>query len=578
MDFIKAIEIANNIYWVGEYLKNDSFQCHPYFIKNGNESILIDPGSILEFNTVVNKVNQVSNLKNVKYIILHHQDPDLCASVPMLKELIARPDLQIITHSRIKELIKHFCLDIKYYEVDKNNFELLTSTGLELNFLTTPYCHSPGAIVTYEAKTKTLFSSDLFGGITESWNFFADKDYFNEIKSFHESYMPSKDILNFSLSKIEKLDLELIAPQHGSIIKKEFIYDLINKMKKLNCGLYIDKKYNNELIEIKEKENFLNTVIESNNNAIISINKNIVIQIYNKSAQTMFGYTKEEMIGKDALNKIIPANLRKAHRLAVINFIKTKKSIGIIDKYHNISAIRKNGEEFPIRIGFGVTIIENDIVIVANIVDISLQKMQDEKLSQQHEALLYQSTHDALTGLPNRLLFFERFEQTIKKAKKAKILLAILFLDFDHFKEINDSLGHAIGDLLLIEISKKLLNLSLIENNCVSHLGGDSFSIIVEATNNINKITDTANSILSLFQQVIYVQEHEFYITCSIGISVYPKDADTAQTLLRNADSAMYKAKEKGRNNYHFYTADMTERAHQRISIESHLRKALKNQ
>ena len=119
MDFVKAIEIANNIYWVGEYLENDSFQCHPYFIKNGNESILIDPGSILEFNTVVNKVNQISNLKNIKYIIIHHQDPDLCASIPMLEKLIARPDLQIVTHSRIKELVKHFCLNSQYYEVDK---------------------------------------------------------------------------------------------------------------------------------------------------------------------------------------------------------------------------------------------------------------------------------------------------------------------------------------------------------------------------------------------------------------------------------------------------------------------------
>ena len=300
--------------------------------------------------------------------------------------------------------------------------------------------------------------------------------------------MPSKDILNYSLSKIEKLDLELIAPQHGSIVKKEFIYPLIYKMKNLECGLYISEKYNEAFTQIKEKESFLNTVIESNSSAIISINKHQVIQIYNKSAQQMFGFTKEEMIGKNTLEKIIPNKLWKLHELAVSNFIKTKQSSGIIGNYHNLSAIRKDGEEFPIRIGFGVTLVDNDVIIVANIVDISLQKMQNEKLTQQNEALHYQSTHDTLTGLPNRLLFFEHFEQIIETAKQTNMMSAILFLDFDHFKEINDSLGHAIGDLLLIEISKKLLNLFHTNNNYVAHLGGDSFSIIIESINNIQYI------------------------------------------------------------------------------------------
>jgi signal transduction histidine kinase len=257
-NFQDAVCIAPKIYWVGMYLKNDPFQCHPYLIKNGDESILIDPGSMLEFNETIRKVSSLISLKSIKYIILHHQDPDLAAAVPEIEKLIDRDDLLIVTHSRTSVLVKHYLMTSKYYEIDKNDNKLSTSSGLELEFLTTPYCHSPGAFVSYEPSSKTLFSGDIFGGIEKSWEFYAREDYFQKAKQFHQEYMPSKDIFNYALGKIEKLDLELIAPQHGSIIQKTYIKDLIENMKQLDCGLYIEKKYNQELIDtiesLKEKE------------------------------------------------------------------------------------------------------------------------------------------------------------------------------------------------------------------------------------------------------------------------------------------------------------------------------------
>jgi len=252
-------EIAQNIFWVGMHLENDPFQCHPYFIDNGDESILIDPGSMLEFDETVAKVSLIANIKSIKYIVLHHQDPDLAAAVPAIEKLIDRDDLQIVTHSRMSVLIKHYLVTSSYYEIDKHNNTLVTSSGLKLEFLTTPYCHSPGAFVSYEPKSKTLFSGDIFGGIEESWEFYADETYFEKAKQFHQEYMPSRDIFNYALKKIEALDINLIAPQHGSIIKKEYIKDLIDDMKDLDCGLYIEDKYNRELLDtidelqIKEK-------------------------------------------------------------------------------------------------------------------------------------------------------------------------------------------------------------------------------------------------------------------------------------------------------------------------------------
>ncbi len=251
MDFTQAIEIAKDIYWIGMYLENDPFQCHPYFIENGNESVLVDPGSMLEFDAVVKKINAISSMSAVKYIILHHQDPDLAASVPEMEKLIDRDDLLIITHSRMVPLVKHYMIKSDYYEIDKHQYKL-DSNGLHLKFLTTPYCHSPGAFVTYEPSTKTLFSGDIFGGIEESWEFYAGDDYFEKAKEFHAEYMPSRDIFNYALSKIEALDINLIAPQHGSIIEKDRIAPLIAQMKTLECGLYIEEGYRDELIDTIE--------------------------------------------------------------------------------------------------------------------------------------------------------------------------------------------------------------------------------------------------------------------------------------------------------------------------------------
>ncbi|MCB1171050.1 MAG: SpoIIE family protein phosphatase, partial [Leptospiraceae bacterium] len=190
-----------------------------------------------------------------------HQDPDLCAAVPHLEKLINRDDLTIVTHSRMSVLIKHYGLTSSYYNIDENDF-VLQAGKKYLQFYTTPYCHSPGAFVTYEPETKVLFSGDIFGGLEDSWHFLADEHYFRHIEGFHMAYMPSRDILNYALRKIESLDIDLIAPQHGSIIQRKYIAELIEKMKQMECGLYIDRKYSQDLMRTIEKLNNLQTEFE----------------------------------------------------------------------------------------------------------------------------------------------------------------------------------------------------------------------------------------------------------------------------------------------------------------------------
>ena len=289
LDFKSAIEVAKDIYWIGKYIENDPFQCHPYLILSGNESVLVDPGSILEYEDVVRKIESLTDIKNIKYIIAQHQDPDICASIPQLEKEIDRSDLKIVTHHRTAALLKHYGIQSEYlYINDADECKLELSNDRVLEFLATPYAHAPGAFVTYDAMTKTLFSSDIFGGIEESWNFYADENYFEAIKTFHQDYMPSREILNYALDKIEALELNLILPQHGSIIKKEYISDLIHKLKKIDCGMYISPQYKEGLLKLKDnleqeknryKENLehLKTIIDMQDNMIaVCTDKKIV--------------------------------------------------------------------------------------------------------------------------------------------------------------------------------------------------------------------------------------------------------------------------------------------------------------
>ena len=200
------------------------------------------------------------------------------------------------------------------------------------------------------------------------------------------------------------------------------------------------------------------------------------------------------------------------------------------------------------------------------------------KVFDEHSLMLqYQARHDTLTSLPNRLLFIDRLEQAIASSQQNSTFVAVLFLDLDHFKEINDSFGHTVGDKLLKNIAHTLAKVTR-KSDTIARLGGDEFTVLLPDLHRENAVIDIVNGVIESFKSLQHIDEYEFYVSCSIGIALYPQDGTTSEEILKNADAAMYRAKEKGRNNYQFYTKDLTEKAYQRITLETQLRHAIENE
>ncbi len=199
---------------------------------------------------------------------------------------------------------------------------------------------------------------------------------------------------------------------------------------------------------------------------------------------------------------------------------------------------------------------------------------REEERKRAEDRIQYLATHDSLTGLPNRLLFGQLLGHALQAAKRFKRQLALLFIDLDRFKTINDTLGHDSGDLLLQEITARLRK-TLRATDIVARFGGDEFVVLLEEIQEPTQAGKVAEKILSTILRPVLIKGQEYRITASIGISLYPKDAEDEQTLLKNADLAMYLAKEDGKNTYQFFTSEMKTQSVERLTLETHLRGAL---
>lgn len=277
------------------------------------------------------------------------------------------------------------------------------------------------------------------------------------------------------------------------------------------------------------------------------------------------GYSKEELIGKDSL--FLKAKEQTEIERLNLAFKEQREDQAEFQAY------RKDGKAFWSEMHIApVRDPEGDIKHFVGIMeDITERKKMEEQL-------VHQATHDFLTDLPNRALLLDRIQQAFLNANRANTIVGVLFIDLDRFKLVNDSLGHDMGDKLLNIIAERLRK-SVRESDTVARLGGDEFVVISQFLHSPDNLVPLAQKIIQVVSEPVAINGNELNITTSIGLSSYPTDAQEVNDLLRNADTAMYQAKDLGRNNFQFFTSEMNKRVQHRLTLEHALRLALeKNQ
>ena len=311
--------------------------------------------------------------------------------------------------------------------------------------------------------------------------------------------------------------------------------------------------------------------LNSISDAVICTDIDGNIDYLNHAAEKMTGWSRSEANGQaiEKVFNIISATTRQPACNPVEAVLLSNKPSGIAA---DTMLIRRDGVEISIE--DSTSPIHNwdgeltGVVIVFH--DISFSKAMATKMA-------HLAQHDFLTNLPNRVLLNDRIAQAITLANRHHTQFALLFLDLDNFKYINDSLGHATGDKLLQSVTKRLKD-CVRESDTVSRQGGDEFVILLAENKNSNDAAVSAQKILDELKAAHHVGKHQLHISTSIGISVYPADGLDAETLLKNSDTAMYFAKDKGRNNYQFFIPDMNTRAVERLIIQSNLGQAIEKQ
>jgi diguanylate cyclase (GGDEF)-like protein/PAS domain S-box-containing protein len=313
-------------------------------------------------------------------------------------------------------------------------------------------------------------------------------------------------------------------------------------------------------------------LLEAAPDAMVVVNNGGEIVLLNLQAEKQFGYRRDELLGQRVTN-IIPEGF--AERLIADGLRSAEEALAQqIGTGIELNARRKDGTAFPIELMLSPLESAEGTLITAAIRDISVRRQAAATADRMSLQMAHSAQHDSLTGLPNRVLLSDRLDYAIALASRRQSLVGVLFLDLDGFKHINDSLGHTTGDTLLQLIAKRLVG-CVRASDTVSRQGGDEFVVLLSEMDHAEDAAITAARMLAAVAEPHPVDGRDLHITASVGVSVYPEDGADAETLIKNADMAMYQAKGHGRDSFRFFTQAMQVRAVERQSIEEALRRAL---
>ncbi|WP_052315020.1 diguanylate cyclase [Thiocystis violascens] len=586
-DTAHALEIAPRVWWVGHVLDDDVFQCHVYLIEQGDQSVLFDPGSRLTFPGTLRKIEEVIPFTRIRYFVCHHQDPDITAALPLIDEMTDRPDAVIVTHWRAEALLKHYGLKMPFWLVDQHDWRLPLDDR-ELRFVFTPYAHFPGAFCTFDPSTGVLFSSDLYGGFTARPTLVAqDESHFEALRPFHEHYMPSRDILNYALSRIEQYPVKIIAAQHGSIIPERLVSYMTDKLKHLDCGIYLFAQGNTDIQRLSHLNETLREITQTMllyrdfrdiaDRLFHVVSRNLPVEKIDYYARledgtllTLSHETRFSGVVGDA-----PAEV-----LAILGMTRPEWEMAHASMdpdlhghtLHTGFFCSRHTEDdelvvtMPLfspqreRIEAAALIYlqrENDVtpeqeqVIqqIAMPLQVALEReMIYRSIDSKRKEAYQRSIRDPLTGLFTRVYMQDVMErQCSLQDRDENALVSALMIDVDHFKTVNDTYGHPAGDEVLKQVAT-VMRQAVRDTDIPVRFGGEEFILFLVGTTPTDA-GRSAERIRSAIETHAFEvnQDAPIPLTVSLGLA-FRDPFEPLDSLILRADEALYRAKLAGRN------------------------------
>jgi diguanylate cyclase (GGDEF)-like protein/PAS domain S-box-containing protein len=317
--------------------------------------------------------------------------------------------------------------------------------------------------------------------------------------------------------------------------------------------------------ELRVSEALANVISETSIDSMIIIDKDGFIMKVNPAVRKMFNYDLMEILSKH-ISLLFTDDKSQEYIKGVLETINNLENIVGYENLKEVHAKRSDGTAFAAELQIGKRYVQDKCIVACTIRDIT-KKKQDQ------EMITHMAYHDGLTDLPNRRLFNDQLTLKLNQAKQTNQSLAMMYLDMDRFKYINDSLGHIIGDKVLRDIAKRLTT-SVRKEDFVARIGGDEFNIILPDTNREDAL-EIAENVLEVFKKPFYIDNYELFITTCIGISIFPYDGEDSPVLMKHADAALYRAKEQGKNEYKVFHSGMTIQSYKTFILQNDMRKAI---
>lgn len=358
--------------------------------------------------------------------------------------------------------------------------------------------------------------------------------------------------------------------KNGSLVPVEIFLQYFKPLNQAPCFMAIVRDINERLATqttMAHQAEFTQAVLANVAEGIISINPAGEVLSVNIAAEQIFGYTSAELLNNN-VKMIMPQEHAQNHDQYLANYQATRIP-KVIGKGRELEGQRKNGERFPLRLAVTEIDYRGDTAYVASIQDITQFRNDQAKL----ERLAHS---DALTGLANRTALNDKLQDALLRAERSKQQVALLYIDLDRFKQVNDSFGHMLGDELIRQVAQKLASRAR-KTDCLGRLGGDELLLILENISEDTTVASVARSLIELFSEQPFTLSNgaEIFVGMSIGISLYPDNAQDPVLLISQADMAMYRAKKEGRNTYRFFDESDGIHARETLSLETRMRRGL---